>query len=153
MKRTVHGIAGTLALCLVSTFFISTMLAELSGNAEVIVTVKRGILYGLALLIPSIAAAGGTGNFLARSRGGRIVDGKKRRMKFIAMNGILVLTPCAFVLYRLASRGEFGPLFVGLQTVELLAGATNIYLLIRMMRDGLRLTGRLAAARASSRES
>ncbi|WP_438042322.1 hypothetical protein [Sorangium sp. So ce128] len=153
MKRTVHGVAGTLALCLVSTFFLSTMLAELSGNVETIVTVKRGILYGLALLIPSIAAAGGSGNFLARSRRGRIVDGKQRRMKFIAMNGLLVLVPCAFVLYRLASRGNFGPLFVGLQAAELMAGATNIYLLSKMMRDGFRLSGRLAPARASSRES
>ncbi|WP_437895479.1 hypothetical protein [Sorangium sp. So ce124] len=153
MKRTVHGIAGILALCIISIFFLSTMLAELSGNTETIVTVKRTILYGLALLIPSMAAAGGSGNSLASARTGRIVEGKKRRMKFIAMNGILILVPCAFVLYRLASRGEFGPLFVGLQIVELAAGATNIYLLIRMARDGFRLTGRLAVAKESGKAS
>ncbi|WP_020576469.1 hypothetical protein [Actinopolymorpha alba] len=64
-------------------------------------------------------------------------------MPFIAGNGLLILTPAALYLDRLAARGEFDALFYTVQTIELAAGAANLALMSFNMRDGLRLTGRL----------
>jgi hypothetical protein len=69
---------------------------------------------------------------------------KKHRMPFIAGNGILILVPAALYLAALASRGEFGNVFYGVQAIELVAGAINLMLMGLNIRDGLRLTGRFA---------
>lgn len=104
-------------------------------------------------MVPLMAAAGSSGMFLARSRRGRLVDAKKKRMPFIAANGLLVLVPCAIVLGRWASTGSFDAAFYVVQAIELLAGAANLALMGPNARDGLRLAGRLrgspsAAAKA-----
>jgi hypothetical protein len=53
---------------------------------------------GLYILIPAIAATGGSGFFLSMTRKGRLVDAKKKRMPFIAANGLLILVPAAIFL-------------------------------------------------------
>jgi len=63
-------------------------------------------------------------------------------MPFIAINGILVLIPCAVLLDHWASVGVFDTDFYMVQGVELLAGATNLILMGMNMRDGLRMSGR-----------
>ena len=55
-----------------------------------------------------MAAAGGSGMFLSKSRKGRLVDGKKKRMPFIAANGLVVLVPCAIALNRLLHLSRVG---------------------------------------------
>ena len=53
------------------------------------IAVKRLIvLPGLFILVPALAAAGGSGFALARDRRGALVQAKKRRMPFIALNGL-----------------------------------------------------------------
>lgn len=84
--------------------------------------------------------------FLARSRKGRLVDAKKKRMPFIAANGLLVLVPCAIALDRWAAAGSFDIAFDVVQAVELVAGATNLLLMGLNARDGLRMAGRLRSS-------
>ena len=91
----------------------------------------------------TVFVAGATGFRMARASQNPWILGKKRRMRFIAANGLLILVPCAFFLASLASRGEFGSLFYTVQAVELIAGASNLALMSLNIRDGLRLTGRL----------
>lgn len=149
--RHVHRIAGIVALLCIATFFTATVLIELFGSHEAVAQVKSLIVTpGLWILIPAIAAAGGSGMFLSRSRRGRLVDAKKKRMPFIAANGLLVLLPCAIVLNRWAAAGNFGSGFYLLQAVELLAGATNLALMGLNVRDGLRMAGRLRAERPAA---
>jgi hypothetical protein len=148
MKRTIHAVAGGIAITTVATFLTSTIVAEITGNHNTILAVKRFIAFGLIVLIPAMAIAGGSGNSMGAERKGRLVDGKRRRMKFIAANGVLVLAPSALLLYRLASAGSFGTMFTVIQIIELAAGATNLFLLARMMRDGFRLSGRFRPARS-----
>jgi hypothetical protein len=62
---------------------------------------------GLWILIPCLAATAGSGMYIGKSRRGRLVDNKKKRMPFIAANGLLVLVPCAIFLNRWASAGSF----------------------------------------------
>lgn len=68
-------------------------------------------------------------------------------MKVVATNGLSILLPSAFVLASWANAGRFDSAFYVLQGVELLAGAVNFSLLALNMRDGLRLSGRLAPRR------
>jgi hypothetical protein len=144
MKSRIHMAAGMLATLLIAAFFTSTVLVELFGSHEAVAAVKCLIVFpGLFILVPSIALTGAMGFALSKTRGGRLVEKKKRRMPFIAMNGILVLLPSAVYLYLLSSEGRFGPAFYAVQAAELLFGATNLILMSLNIRDGLRLTGRM----------
>lgn len=80
---------------------------------------------------------------MSRKRQGRLVALKKKRMPFIAANGLLVLLPCAILLNQWASTGSLDTRFYFVQVIELIAGATNLALMGMNMRDGLRLSGRL----------
>lgn len=148
MPNLAHRIAGILALLCIATFFLSTILVELFGSHAAVAQLKSLIVTpGLWILIPAVAAAGGSGMFLSKSRKGRLVDAKKKRMPFIAANGLLVLVPCAIVLDRWAAVGSFDTSFYLVQAIELLAGATNLMLMGLNVRDGLRMTGRLRVAK------
>lgn len=144
MPKRAHLIAGILAPLCIATFFVSTIAVELFGSHEAVAQLKSLIVTpGLWILIPAMMAAGGSGMFLAQSRRGRLVDAKKKRMPFIAANGLLVLVPCAIVLNRWAAAGSFDSTFYVVQAVELLAGAINLTLMGLNVRDGLRMAGRL----------
>jgi hypothetical protein len=150
MPKRIHLIAGILAPLCIATFFSSTVLVELFGLHAAVANLKSLIVTpGLWILIPCLAATAGSGMYIGKSRRGRLVDNKKKRMPFIAANGLLVLVPCAIFLNRWASAGSFHTTFYVVQALELLAGATNVTLLALNVRDGLRLTGRLRASAAA----
>lgn len=147
MPRRVHFYGGLLATLMIAIFFSSTIVVELFGTYASVATVKSVIVIpGLFILVPAIAATGGSGAFLSKARRGRLVDVKKKRMAFIAANGILVLVPCAIFLNFLASVGAFDSTFYLVQGIELLAGAANLVLMGLNIRDGLRISGRLRVA-------
>ena len=151
MPKKIHFIAGLLATLTIATFFLSSIVVELLGTHEAVATVKALIVMpGLFILVPAIAATGGSGFAMAKSRKGRLVDSKKRRMPFIAANGLLVLLPCAIFLDRWASTGMFDTTFYVVQSVELIAGAVNLTLMGMNIRDGMRMSGRFRATQIAS---
>ncbi len=140
MIRTLHPIAGAIALLMILLFWLSTAISELFTGPATVTMVKTLIPWGFIILIPALMAVGGTGFRLgARARAPLIVT-KKRRMPFIAANGILILIPAALYLAAKAQAGAFDTGFYAVQVVELIAGAVNITLLGLNMRDGLRLS-------------
>ncbi len=144
MPKRAHLIAGILAPLCIAIFFVSTIAVELFGSNEAVAHLKSLIVTpGLWILVPAMMAAGGSGMFVAQSRGGRLVGAKKKRMPFIAANGLLVLVPCAIVLNRWATAGSFDAAFYVVQGVELLAGSINLTLMGLNVRDGMRMAGRL----------
>ena len=147
MKSKLHGFFGAIALLCIVTFWVTTLVTELFLDQASIVAVKNAVLTGMWVLIPAMAATGGSGFSLARARRGRLVDVTGRRMRFVAANGLLVLLPSAWVLASWANAGRFDGVFYALQGVELVAGAANMTLLVLNMRDGLRLAGRLSPKR------
>ena len=154
MPNVAHRIAGILAMLCIATFFVSTLAVELFGSHAAVAQAKSLIVMpGLWILVPAMAATGGSGVFLSTSRKGRLVEAKKRRMAFIAANGLLVLVPCAIVLDRWSAAGAFGTSFYAVQAVELVAGAINLTLMGLNVRDGLRMSGRLRVAPASVKRS
>ncbi|MEN3146312.1 hypothetical protein ABCW43_03275 [Neorhizobium sp. IRAMC:178] len=143
--KVLHPAAGALALATMLAFWLSTAFGEISGNMEVIRSVKLAIPWGLPLLIPALAFAGFSGFRLGGRWNHPAVAAKKKRMPLIALNGLLVLVPCALVLRQLAVNADFGAIFYAVQALELCAGATNIVLLGMSFRDGLRLKRRIRA--------
>lgn len=146
MPKRIHLVAGIIATLSIASFFVASLLVELFGSQAAVASLKSLIVVpGLWILIPAVAATGASGAFLGRNRQGRLVASKRRRMPFIAANGLLVLLPCALVLDRWAAAGSFDTAFHALQSLELLAGAVNLALMGLNVRDGLRMTGRLSA--------
>lgn len=139
MKQTLHRWSGGLALCLLTGFWLSTLISELSGQATVIRAVKTGILYALPLMIAALALTGASGMAIGRQRKGPLIAAKTRRMALAAANGLLILAPAAVFLYLRAKNGAFDTAFYGVQGVELTAGAVNMWLLGLNMRDGLKM--------------
>lgn len=154
MLKRIHLVAGTIATATIATFFLSTILVEVFGSPEAVGRLKTLIVMpGLLILVPAIAAAGGSGFLMSKSRRGRLIDAKKKRMPYIAANGFLVLVPCAIVLARWAVAGRFDTTFYAVQAIELLAGATNLALMGLNIRDGSRLSRRLRVAPTSTARS
>lgn len=142
MIKVIHPAAGALAMLTIAIFWVSTFVSELAGSQALIVAVKTAIPWGFLILVPALAAAGGTGFNLARGRRTGLIGSKVKRMPFIALNGIFVLIPAAFFLAHKAQAGEFDVSFYGVQVLELFAGAANLTLLALNMRDGLKMKGR-----------
>jgi len=146
MKIRVHAFAGALALLTICIFWSATVISELFGDASAIAAVKNGILAGMLVLIPAMAIAGASGFSLGKGWKSQAVERKKRRMKIVAANGLLVLVPSAVFLAWKAGAGEFDAVFVAVQAIELIAGAVNVTLLALNMRDGLALRRKPARA-------
>ena len=143
MLKTIHPVAGGIALITIATFWLSTIFSELFASQATVIAVKTTIPWGFLLLIPALAATGGSGFAMAKGRRAELIDAKMKRMPLIAANGILVLIPSALFLAAKAQAAEFGAVFYIVQLVELVAGGTNIWLLSLNMHDGLRMKGRL----------
>jgi hypothetical protein len=141
MINIIHPVAGALAILTITTFWLSTAVAELFASQAIVVSVKTAIPWGFLLLIPALMAAAGSGFALTKGRRGGLVDAKIKRMRVIAANGILVLIPSALFLASKARAAEFDPGFYAVQALELAAGAVNIALLGLNMRDGLKMKG------------
>lgn len=149
MKSRVHAIFGSIAMLCIFAFWTSTLISELFLSQAEIVAVKGLILQAMWILIPAMVATGGSGFALSRGRSGRLVESKKKRMPFIALNGLLVLLPSAVYLHSKAQAGAFDTSFYAIQAVELVAGAINLWLLSKNMYDGLKLAGRLRPKKLS----
>jgi hypothetical protein len=113
--KLVHPVAGGLALLTIATFWLSTALSELFASEATVAAVKTAIPWGFLLLIPALAAAGGSGFALAKGRQAVLIGAKIRRMPWIAANGILILIPAALFLAYKARAAEFDTVFYAVQ--------------------------------------
>lgn len=140
MLRLIHPVAGAVAMLTIAIFWLSTVLVEVFGGPDAVTAVKTAIPWGFLVLVPALAATGGSGFTLAKGQRRGAVGAKLTRMPFIAGNGLLVLIPSALFLASKARTGVFDTTFYAVQGIELVAGATNLLLLGLSMRDGLALT-------------
>ncbi|MBF0426681.1 MAG: hypothetical protein HQL66_12770 [Magnetococcales bacterium] len=139
MLHRVHPAAGAVAMLLIVTFWLATFLSELFASQTVVIAVKIAIPWGFLFLVPALATTGGSGIRLARSECLGLVGLKKRRIRLVAVNGLLVLIPAAIYLADKAKTGEFDMAFYLVQILELVVGGVNLTLLGLNMRDGFRV--------------
>ncbi|MGR5558988.1 hypothetical protein ACQKQC_22205 [Vibrio fortis] len=134
---TIHRISAVIATLCVATFFSSTLIVEVFGTTESIQIVKQLVVFpGLLILVPAIALTGATGAAMGKKRKGKVIERKSKRMPIIAFNGIAILIPAAYFLNQWAQAGSFDTAFFALQALELMAGATNLTLMILNIKDG-----------------
>jgi hypothetical protein len=150
MRNKLHPIAGAIGFVTILSFWLSTVTSELFASAAVVAIVKETIPWGFLIVVPALAIAGASGFRLAGASSDPRIVKKRRRMPFIAANGLLILMPAAFYLATLASRGEFGMLFYSVQAIELIAGAVNLTLMALNIRDGFSLTANRRARRQAT---
>lgn len=150
MSLTIHKTSAGLATLTIASFWLSTLVCELLLGPGAVVTVKTLIPYGFLVLIPAMAVAGATGFRLAKGRRAGVIGAKRKRMPFIAANGLLILIPAALFLSSRAQAGQFDTGFYVVQGVELIAGAMNLTLLALNISDGRKITaGRRARAKVN----
>lgn len=140
MLKRLHAAAGALALLILASFWVATLIAECFLPASSVIAVKGGIVAGLFLLVPVMAMTGMTGAALARGRRDQLVATKIRRMRILAGNGVLLMIPAALFLNAKAAAGEMDALFFLVQAIELSLGLAQIILIIMNLRDGFRMT-------------
>lgn len=144
MKSKVHMIAGLMSVTCIAGFWSSTLVSELFLSHTAVAAVKAGIVDAFVLFIPLMIMTAGTGFAMGGQSTQPLILAKRRRMPLIGLNGLLVMIPAAFFLSGKAGAGEFDGWFYGVQTLELLAGAANLFLMGLNIRDGMRSSGRLA---------
>lgn len=139
VKVRIHALAGILATFTIATFWSSTLISELFLSPTSVVWVKQQIVLGMFVLIPLLMITGGSGFSLGGKSSHPLVQQKRRRMPIIALNGLLILLPCALFLSWKAQRGDMDGWFYTVQVLELTAGAINLLLMSLNARDGMRL--------------
>jgi hypothetical protein len=138
----IHKASGVSALLLISTFFLSSVYAELNGELNVILTIKTFIVFTMPLMLVLMPTCAITGKKIAGKSKSPIVKSKNSRVKFIAFNGI-VLIILAIILYNKVVDGRIDQTFLILQFVEFAFGFANIIMLGLMIKDGRILTGKI----------
>ena len=142
MKRSIHALAGVLAFLFIATFWTSTVVSELFLDHSAVTSVKVAIIYAFTVFVPCMAITGATGFAMGGKSTFPILVAKRRRMPIIGANGLLVLIPAAIFLSIKAQAGEFDTAFYTVQVVELLAGASNLFLMGLNIRDGREMSRR-----------
>src|SRR4028118_1917765 len=88
----IHVIVSVIAVITIATFFVSSLVAEIKGEETLIRKVKEAIFLSLPVLLIAMPALGATGNKLAGKSQNPIVLVKQKRMKFIFVNGITLIS-------------------------------------------------------------
>ncbi len=140
MKRNIHAVAGVLAFLFIAAFWTSTVVSELFLDHSAVTNVKVAITYAFIAFVPCMAITGATGFAMGGKSTFPILVAKRRRMPIIGANGLLVLIPTAIFLSIKAQAGEFDKWFYTVQLLELLAGATNLFLMGLNIRDGRQIS-------------
>ena len=134
--RRIHFTAALSACSLITVFWISTVLSELFLSHQAVANVKQVIAYALIAQVLSMAITGATGMKMGGKSKNKQIAAKRKRMPLIALNGLLILIPCALFLNMKASAGAFDSVFYVVQVVELVAGAVNLTLMVQSMKEG-----------------
>lgn len=145
MKRKtlvqLHIIATIIAALTISTFFTISIYAEIDGDLEVIKQVKSFIVMAMPIMVVAMPILNITGNKLSGKSQNPTILLKKKRMKWVMLNGICLLT-LAILLYYISHFQTINTTFFVLQIVELILGFTNLTLILLNAKSGFQLSGK-----------
>lgn len=138
----IHKLSGILALIVIISFFISSLYGEIIGNSDIIIAIKTYIVFTIPVMLILMPTCAITGKKMAGKSKSQVVKSKNMRVKFIALNGIILIA-LAVILYKRAINGEIDSGFLTIQIIEFVFGITNIIMLGLMIRDGRILAGKI----------
>jgi len=150
MIRSIHPVAGVIALAATVTFWGAAAGAWVLGSETAILWVRTVILWGMLVLVPAVVIAGASGYKLGGAEKRGRIGHKKQRLRFIGINTIVVVLPCAFLLHDLALEAQLGVPYTIEQAIELVAGLLNVVFLLMNARDGRALVAERKAAEGSA---
>lgn len=146
MKRKrillLHIIATLGAVVTISTFFILSLRAEIIAEERLIKEVKTGILYSLPILIILMPSLAISGRKLAGQSKHPFILKKLTRMKFVMVNGMILVSLAVF-LYYWANYVAIDSTFLFAQIAEFILGLSNLTLLGLNIKTGLQLSGKI----------
>lgn len=137
----IHIAASIIAVITIGSFFSFSLIAEIMGSDLFIKQVKTGILYGLPILIIAMPMLALSGKKLARNSKNLILAKKTKRMKLIAINGIILISLAVYLYYHATYR-SIDIRFLIVQIAELSIGFINLLLITMNIRAGIKLSGR-----------
>ncbi|MDX2468951.1 MAG: hypothetical protein QNL04_00075 [SAR324 cluster bacterium] len=140
MKRS-HFFIGLTVLAILTSFWVAIIVSDFFLDNEALTMVRRGIVYALAVLIPSMIAVKITGVKLGKSRieTDPRIQAKKKRATLMAVNGALIMVPAAFFLNYKASAGEFDQWFQIVQAIELIVGSSQYFFVLKNFMVGVNM--------------
>lgn len=136
-----HLLATLIAIITISTFFISSLIAEIRGDVEFIKTVKTTIFYCLPIQLIVMPTLGITGKKLAGNSKSKVIIQKLKRSKQVMLNGILLLLLATFLFYW-SNYQKVDSLFLVIQLIEFFLGLFNLTLIILNVKAGMKLSGK-----------
>ncbi len=146
MKRKnlvrMHVIASIIGFITILCFSVSSLVAEINGDEQIIRSVKTAILFSLPVLCVAMPMLGISGDKLSGSSKNLVVLKKKFRMKIILINGLLLIALASLLYYRV-HHYSIDRVFVALQTIESVLGLINLSLMVMNIRSGFILSGRI----------
>ncbi len=137
-----HATAAVAALFIISTFFVFSLVVEILGHLFWIKTAKTVILCAMPLLLIAMPTVAITGNKLAGNSCHPSILFKQRRMKFIVMNGMVLVSLATYLYYR-AHYQAVDDIFFYIQLTEFALGFVNLVLMVLNIKEGLKLSGRM----------
>jgi len=138
----IHLAATMVAAITIVTFFTTSLTAELSGDFEIIKQVKFLILCVIPLLIVAMAVLNITGTKLAGETQNIQILAKKKRMKWMMVNGVGLISLAVFLFYQSHYR-NMNSTFILAQIAEFILGLANLILISLNVKSGLKLSGKL----------
>ena len=145
MKSRFHATTGVIAFLAILALLTSTVLSHLFGNDATVATVKRVIFFGLLGLVPLQAIVGASGMSLLGKRTDSLVEIKQKRAPAAFMTSLLILLPAGFFLKSRAADGAIDGMYYAVEGLVLVAAAVAVVLVGLNIRDGLILSGKIAA--------
>lgn len=137
-----HFIATIIAGLTIVTFFSLSLLAEIRADIEFIKAVKTFILYALPIMVIAMPMLKITGDKLAGRSINPIILAKKRRMKFMIVNGVGLIILAVFLYYH-SHFQTIDHVFLIAQIAELALGLCNLVLIALNTKSGIQLSGKL----------
>lgn len=135
---TLQRISEILAVSTISTFFLISLYAEITGNPNTILSVKTFILFAMPLMLIFMPTVTITGKKMMKLSDSEILKAKNSRIKWIALNGIGLMI-LAVLLYLRAKNHQLDTTFMILQITEFCFGIINISIFSLMIRDSFRI--------------
>lgn len=139
--KLVHKLSAITVVLTLTSFWVALIVSDFFLDNEALAVVRKGIVFGLIILIPAMILAKVSGGKLAANHTGNpeLIEAKKKRAKWMAINGALIMVPAAFYLYHKSSIGEIDDMFRVVQAIELLVGSIQYYFVISNVKGGIAL--------------
>ncbi|MBS1776170.1 MAG: hypothetical protein JSS64_07800 [Bacteroidetes bacterium] len=137
-----HLIATIVAALTILTFFSTSLFAEIKGDETLIKSVKAFILYALPIMVIAMPTLKLTGDKLVGKSKSPIILAKAKRMKFVMINGVCLVSLAIFLYYRSHYQTIDGVLLVA-QIAEFAFGLANLTLIFINAKIGMQLSGKL----------